>query len=57
MLDTCPVKESAGTLAKMFYISARERNENGLTIAMFRVYKHCNCNANVPTLIGKDRFV
>ena len=20
-------------------------------IAMFRVYKHCNCNANVPTII------
>ena len=24
------------------------RNSN---IAMFHVYKHCNCNANVPTLI------
>ena len=28
-----------------------------LCIAMFHVYKHCNCNANVPTLIWKDRFV
>ena len=29
----------------------------GWYIAMFRVYKDCNCNSNVPTIIWKERFM